>query len=176
MQHMVLKRLFFLLLIFFNILHSVYALDENIVIPSELPEMEEVNKILHGSNKIEGVVFTVYESDESALAYIMPRLLYYVSLLKKKFNNLPVAVVSHGDEMLSLTLENIDYYPEVHSNLKKMVNDWDVYFHVCGSFARLNDLELQDFPDYVDVVPFGPSQISDYESLGYKRIDLEIEY
>ena len=176
MQNMTLKRSIFLLLIFFNLLHSVYALDEKILIPSELPEMEEVNKIIHENDKIEGVVFTVYESDESSLVYIMPRLLYYISLLKKKFNNLPIAVVSHGDEMLSLTLDNIDYYPEVHSNLKKMVTVFDVYFHVCGSFARLNDLDVQDFPDYVDVVPFGPSQISDYQSLDYKRIDLEMEY
>lgn len=176
MQHMILKRSIFLLLIFFNILHVVYALDENISRPSELPEMEELNQILYGSNKIEGIVFTIYESDESSLTDIMPRLLYYVSLIKKKFNDLPVAVVSHGDEMLALTTENIDYYPEVHSNLKKVVNHFDVYFHVCGSFARLNDLQIQDFSDYVDVVPFGPSQINDYQSLGYKTIDLEVEY
>ena len=176
MQYMTLKRSIFLLFIFFNILSCVYALDENISRPSELPELEELNHILYGSNKIEGIVFTIYESDESSLTDIMPRLLYYVSLIKKKFNDLPVAVVSHGDEMLALTLENTDYYPEVHSNLKKLVNLFDVYFHVCGSFARLNDLEVQDFPDYVDVVPFCPSQINDYQSIGYKIIELEMEY
>lgn len=176
MQNMILKRSFFLLLIFFSLLNNVYGLDDKISKPSELPEIEELNQILDGSNKIEGIVFTIYESDESSLTDLVPRLLYYVFLIKNKFNNLPVAVVSHGDEMLALTVENSDYYPEVHANIKKMVNLFDVYFHVCGSFARLNDLDIQDFPDYIDVVPFGPSQIKDYQSLGYKTIELEVEY
>lgn len=176
MQNMILKRSFFLLLIFFSLLNNVYGLDDKISKPSELPEIEELNQILDGSNKIEGIVFTIYESDESSLTDLVPRLLYYVFLIKNKFNNLPVAVVSHGDEMLALTVENSDYYPEVHDNIKKMVNLFDVYFHVCGSFARLNDLDIQDFPDYIDVVPFGPSQIKDYQSLGYKTIELEVEY
>lgn len=176
MQHKILKRTVILFLIIFNILHNVNALDNNIERPSELPEIDELNQILDGGDRIEGIVFTIYESDESSLTYIMPRLLYYVSLIKKKLNDLPVAVVSHGDEMLALTLENKDYYPEVHKNAKKLVNLFNVYFHVCGSFARLNDLEIQDFPDYVDVVPFGPSQINDYRSLGFNTIELEIEY
>jgi len=173
---MILKRLFFLLLIFFNLITNVYALDNKISRPAELPEIEELNQILDGKNKIEGIVFTIYESDESSLTNIVPRLLYYVSLIKNKFKDLPIAVVSHGDEMLVLTIENSDYYPEVHENVKKMVNLFDVYFHVCGSFARLNDLEIQDFPDYIDVVPFGPSQINDYQSLDFKIVELEMEY
>ena len=87
---------------------------------------------------------------------------------------MPVAIVSHGDEMLSLTIDNIVFYLDVHKDLKKLVNNYDVDFHVCGSFARLNDLDDIDFPPYVDMVPFGPEQINDYEALDFKRIDLEI--
>ena len=151
-----------------------FSYDEIIPRPSELPELEDINKLLHSNKKIEGIVFVIYEYDESALTTIMPRLLYYVSLIKKKYKTLQVAVVSHGDEMLSLTIDNIIFYLDVHNDLKNLVNNFDVNFHVCGLFARMNDLDDLDFPPYVDMVPFGPEQINDYEALDFKRIDLEL--
>jgi len=174
MYHNIINKLFASLFLFLITIPFAFSSDEVINKPSELPEQEEINKILHSNKKIEGIVFVIYEYDETALTTIMPRLLYYVSLIKKKYKNMPLAVVSHGDEMLSLTIDNIVFYLDVHKDLKTLVNNFNVDFHVCGSFARLNDLDDLDFPPYVDMVPFGPEQINDYEALDFKRIDLEI--
>ncbi len=143
-------------------------------IPDELPELEQINVIINAHEAPPGVVFVIYEYDESALTWIMPRLVYYTTLLNQRFPDLTVAVVSHGDEMLSLTTDNADVYPEVHFDLEVLVKELDVLFHVCGSFATLNDVEESDFPDSVDVVPFAPAQVSDYKSLDYVVIDAEL--
>lgn len=143
-------------------------------IPDELPELEQINEILNAGEAPPGIVFVIYEYDESALTWIMPRLVYYVTLIHQRFPGLSVAVVSHGEEMLSLTKENADIYPEAHFDLETLVKELDVLFHVCGSFATLNDIAESDFPDSIDVVPFGPAQVSDYKSLDYVVIDAEL--
>ncbi|MEN8213853.1 MAG: hypothetical protein ABFR19_05755 [Pseudomonadota bacterium] len=142
--------------------------------PDELPELEEVLEMLDADEKPAGIVFVVYEYDESALSWIMPRLVYYATLIHQRAAELPVAVVSHGDEMLSLTTENAAVYPEVHFDLETLVKELDVLFHVCGSFAALNDLDESDFPDSLDVVPFAPAQVEDYRSLDYQAIEVEL--
>jgi len=100
MYHNIINKLFASLFLFLITIPFAFSSDEVINKPSELPEQEEINKILHSNKKIEGIVFVIYEYDETALTTIMPRLLYYVSLIKKKYKNMPLAVVSHGDEML----------------------------------------------------------------------------
>ena len=150
------------------------ASDNSTEIPDELPELEQIDAVINATEAPPGVVLVIYEYDESALTWIMPRLLYYVTLIHQRFAGLSVAVVSHGDEMLSLTKENAGVYPEVHFDLETLVKELDVVFHVCGSFATLNDLAESDFPDVIDVVPFGPAQVSDYKSLDYIVIDVEL--
>ncbi len=160
------------LLLFINPLMA--AASSSHEIPDELPELEQINAIINAHEAPPGVVFVIYEYDESALTWIMPRLVYYVTLLQQRFPDLTVAVVSHGDEMLSLTKENADIYPEVHFDLEVLVSELEVLFHVCGSFAALNDVEESDFPDSIDVVPFAPAQVEDYKSLDYVVIDAEL--
>jgi intracellular sulfur oxidation DsrE/DsrF family protein len=139
--------------------------------PDYFPELEYVNNVIEGDAQSEGVVFVIYSFDKSALRGALPRLLHYASLLRGR--GLSMAAVSHGDEMLALTRDNAQKYPGIHRDLKALVNDFGVSFHVCGSFASLNGLSEQDFPEYVDVVPFGPAQVKDYEFLGFERIDME---
>ena len=162
----------FLMLLFINPL--VAAASSSHEVPDELPELEQINAIINADEAPVGVVFVIYEYDESALTWIMPRLVYYVTLIHQRFAGLSVAVVSHGDEMLSLTKEGAEIYPEVHFDLETLVKELNVVFHVCGSFATLNDLAESDFPDSIDVVPFGPAQVSDYKSLDYVVIDAEL--
>jgi len=157
-----------LLLIFFIAL-SLASANER---PEELPELDEILAIIQGETLPEGVVFTVYEYEEDALEWVVPRLSYYVDLLRAHYKNLPIAVVSHGDEILSLTNEQRTIYKKVHIAIKRLVDGKAVSFHICGSYADYNGLTEQDFPDYIDVVPFGPAQISDYQSVGYHMIEL----
>lgn len=161
-----------LFLIVFIAIHSVSANER----PEELPELEEILAIIQGDTLPEGVIFTVYEYEEDALEWVVPRLSYYVDLLRAHSQNLPIAVVSHGDEILSLTNEQRTIYKNVHTALKQLVDVKAVSFHICGSYADYNGLTEQDFPDYIDVVPFGPAQISDYQSVGYQMIELGLTW
>lgn len=173
MKHLQTLIAYLILLMLFNPLAGAANGSDN-EIPDELPELEQINEILDAGEAPPGIVFVIYEYDESALTWIMPRLVYYVTLIHQRFPGLSVAVVSHGEEMLSLTKENAEVYPEVHFDLETLVKELDVQFHVCGSFATLNDFEENDFPDSIDVVPFGPAQVSDYKSLDYVVIDVEL--
>ena len=169
----ILRGALFLLLLLFTPLAAA-ASGGSTEIPDELPELEQINAIIKAEEAPPGVVFVTYEYDESALTWIIPRLVYYVTLIHQRFPDLAVAVVSHGEEMLSLTKENAEIYPEVHFDLETLVKELDVVFHVCGSFASLNDIAESDFPDIIDVVPFAPAQVSDYKSLDYVVIDAEL--
>jgi len=140
-----------------------------------LPEQEEIDAIVLGEAP-EGVLFTVMEQDEEALQWVLPRILHYTRQLQREWRELPIAVVSHGDEMLGLLTEFRSLYPEVHDNLRRLVNQYGVAFHVCGRFAFLSDVDPSEFPDYVDVVPFGPAQIADYRQFGYRVVSIELTW
>jgi len=144
--------------------------------PKQLPELDEILAIIHADKPPEGVVFTLYEYEEDALEWVVPRLSYYVDLLRERYQGLPIAVVSHGDEILSLTTEQRSLYKGVHKALQKLVKMKSVSFHICGTYAAYNGLSEQDFPDYIDVVPFGPSQIANYERVGYQMIELGLTW
>lgn len=161
------------LLLFLSIALSLACANER---PREFPEFDEIMAIIHADSPPEGVVFTVYEYEEDALEWVIPRLSYYIDLLRGHFRELPIAVVSHGDEIFSLTLEQRSIYKGLHAEIQKLVNRQSIEFHICGSYAAYNGLTEQDFPDYIDVVPFGPSQIKDYERVGYRMVELGLTW
>jgi len=104
-----------------------------------LPEQEEIDEILLGEEP-EGVLFTVMEQDEEALQWVLPRILHYTRQLRGEWQGLHIAVVSHGDEMLGLLTVHNGLYPDVHQNLRLLVDRYGVAFHVCGSFAAQSDV------------------------------------
>ena len=48
-----------------------------------------------------------------------------------------------------------------------------VLLHVCETHAGWYGVSAEDFPDYVDVAPTGPGQVSLYQELGYDLIVIE---
>lgn len=141
-----------------------------------LPELGEVQAIADMATPHEGVLFVIYEYDTDAIEWIVPRLSHYVALLRARHKDLPIAVVSHGDELLALTSEQRLIYPAAHEQVRAMIEQMQVDFHVCGAYASFNGYGPQDFPDYIDVVPFGPAQIADYRDLGYALIELDLTW
>ncbi len=140
-----------------------------------LPEQEEIDLVVIGEEPT-GVLFVVMEQDEEALQWVLPRILHYTRQLKGVWKDLPIAVVSHGEEMFGLLAELSGLYPHVHKNLQLLVNQYGVAFHICGSFASMSDVAASEFPDYVDVVPFGPAQIADYRQLGFVLVSVELTW
>ena len=72
----------------------------------------------------------------------------------------------------SLDTEYIFGMAKMENGVKILVDIDKVDVHVCETHAGWYGVMPEDFPDYVDVVPAGPVQINDYESMGYELIVL----
>jgi intracellular sulfur oxidation DsrE/DsrF family protein len=61
---------------------------------------------------------------------------------------------------------------EIHQQVQALVAE-DVPVHVCETHAGWYGVTAEDFPDYVDVAPTGPGQVSLYQELGYDLIVID---
>lgn len=119
-----------------------------------------------------GVVFEIVERDEAALQWAIPAINRYVQQLRERFPEIGLAVVSHGREEFALMKSQQDTNRAIHTGVQSLVAD-DVPVHVCGTHASWRGKTAADFPDYIDVTPAGPTEIRNYEAMGYVLIVLE---
>lgn len=138
-----------------------------------MEELDEIEWLI--KNPQPGVIFTIREYNEEALSWVSKRLNYYVYLLRESQPKQRIVILAHGDEVGSLSLESSDKYDKLH-NLVQQWEKQNITVHVCGSMANMLGLTIEDFPNYIDVVPFGPSQVKDYVELGYTHIELELTW
>jgi len=141
---------------------------------TDYPELDEVNSFLKSVDPA-GVVFHIMEDDEDALEILLPRLIFYTEKIRSKFPGLSIAVVSHGDEIYSLMLSNKSAI-EIQDSVQKFIITYDISFHLCGAFIKMNTLDESDFSTYFDIVPFGPAQIRGYIDIGYRAIGVETDW
>jgi intracellular sulfur oxidation DsrE/DsrF family protein len=139
------------------------------------PEQDEINRLLLG-DKPEGVLFLVMEQDEEALKWVLPRILHYSAQLRAAWQGVPIAVLSHGDEMMGLLTEYAPLYPQMHAQVRRLINEFDASFHVCGTYAAMSDIAPSEFPDYVDVAPFGPAEIQNYRLMEFNVVSVELTW
>ena len=144
--------------------------------PDETPELVDILYIIQKGEAPEGVVLHTREYDESAYTWVAPRLEYYVSLIREKYPGIPLVIVSHGDEIRALTISSAPENREVHAIIRRLVEEYQVDFQICGAFATMNNLEHTAFPDYVNVVPSAPSALADYRDQGYELISIELTW
>jgi intracellular sulfur oxidation DsrE/DsrF family protein len=133
---------------------------------------DEIDNIINSTEPPDGVVFEIAESSESDLRVLLPKVKLAINKIRSKFPAMQFAVVSHGREEFSLQTKHQSEYAKVHKNVLSLVND-DVPVHVCETYASWYGVTPEDFPDYVDVAPTGPGQISLYEELGYYLVRIE---
>jgi len=131
-----------------------------------------VNDLLKEQHAPEGVVFEIVSGQPDLLNTLLPRLKKDIERLRKRFPELPVAIVTHGREQFALTSKNSQSAEVAHSLVKQLVNESQIKVHVCETFASWQNISAEDFPDYVDVSPTGPAQINDYLELDYELITL----
>ncbi len=147
----------------------------NQAIAADYPEQSLIDDILGGTQP-NGIAFLVMEHDTEALQWVVPRVILYVRQLRGKWQELPIAVVSHGDEMFALQSRFAALYADIHAGVRTLVEDYDILFQVCGSYAYLSDIDASAFPHYVDVVPFVPAEIDNYRQMEYEIINLELTW
>jgi intracellular sulfur oxidation DsrE/DsrF family protein len=144
--------------------------------PEEAPELDEILHLVNESENSQGVLLHTREYDEDAYIWVAPRLEYYVSLLRERYPEIPLIVISHGDEMRSLTVGNKTNYPDIHQTIQGLVEKHQVEFQVCASFANYNDIDVSEFPDYIQVIPSAPAAFTDYRELGFDLIEIELSW
>ena len=117
-----------------------------------------------------GVVFEIVDSDPRALEVALPWVKQAAQRLKARHPGVPMALVTHGQEMFALQSNRRDGNAAVHQMVESLSRDSGMPVHVCETYAGMRGLAAEDFPDYVDVAPAGPTQIRNYEALDYVRL------
>ena len=130
---------------------------------------QEIDRLLAQADAPFGVVFEIAEGDGKALQWAIPAVNRYVQQLRKQFPDIGLAVVSHGKEEFGLMKSRQQENVQVHKTVQSLVAS-DVPVHVCGTHASWKGKSADDFPDYVDVAPAGPTEIRNYEAMGYVLI------
>jgi intracellular sulfur oxidation DsrE/DsrF family protein len=132
---------------------------------------QEVEQLLAQDDAPFGVVFEIVEGDSDALQWAIPAVNRYVTQLRQRFPDIGLAVVSHGSEEFGLMKSRQQENAKVHKTVQSLVAN-DVPVHVCGTHASWKGKSAADFPDYVDVAPAGPTEIRNYEAMGYVRVEV----
>ena len=133
----------------------------------------KIDWILKAETAPFGVVFEVVEGDGDALNWAIPQIKDFANQLRKRFPDIGIAVVSHGTEQFALTKDKKKKFNKVHKLVKSLSQDKDIPVHVCGTHASWFNKSAKDFPDYVTVSPAGPTEINNYEEMGYELIVLD---
>ncbi len=131
-----------------------------------------IDDILKEQHPPPGIVFEIVSGQSDLLDMLLPVLNKDIQRLRKRFPNLPIAIVSHGKEQFALTTKNSQNAKTAHSLVRQLLSENDIKVHVCETYAGWRNISAEDFPDYVDVSPTGPAQINDYLELDYELITL----
>ena len=126
-----------------------------------------LKEILAMSATPHGVVIEIVTGDDAGLSWALPKSQKIIQKLRDSFTDLPIAIVTHGREQFALTKKRQNSSAVEHDAVNALMKDSKVQVHVCGTFAGWRGLNVEDFPEYVNVSAAGPAQINDYKSLGY---------
>lgn len=117
-----------------------------------------------------GVVFEIADRDPQALEFALPWVRQAAERLEERFPGLPMALVTHGQEMFALQEQGKERSAALHAQAQHLKQDKGIPVHVCETFAGWKGVAPEAFPSYVDVAPSGPAQINNYLALDYRRL------
>ena len=133
---------------------------------------QQIDELLAQKEAPFGVVFEIVEGSDDALQWAIPAVNNYIKQLRARFPGIGLAVVSHGSEQFGLMKSRQQKHAAVHETVQSLVAS-DVPVHVCGTHASWRGKTARDFPDYVSVSPAGPTEILNYEDMGYVLVEIE---
>jgi intracellular sulfur oxidation DsrE/DsrF family protein len=132
----------------------------------------DVESLLGRKESPAGVVFEIVSDQYGLLGKLLPSVKQDIKTLRERYPDLPVAVVTHGSEQFDLMIESRATEAKAHNLVEQLAGKDNVEVHVCGTHAEWYGKTPEDFPDYVNVSAAGPTQINDYEAMGYEVIVL----
>ena len=116
-----------------------------------------------------GVVFEIVDRDPRALEVALPWVKQASQRLKARFPTVPMALVTHGQEMFALQTTGRANNPATHQIAENLSRE-GIPVHVCETYAGRRGVGVENFPTYINVAPAGPTQIHNYEALDYVRL------
>lgn len=132
-----------------------------------------VKQILQSSEEPDGIVFDIETLQSNALGELAPYVRQQILLIKNKFPDVDIAVVTHGVEEYALQRDAQKQNAGLHDMFNRLVQDQDVSVHVCGAVGGLKNLTQEDFPEFVSYSESGMAQINDYKALGYTVVAIK---
>lgn len=148
----------------FNLLYSQAILAAN--------ASHKLEDVLSFKQAPAGIIFEIVTGAENSLKWALPKTKRYIKKLRDRFPKIDIAIVTHGNEQFALTKTNNKKYKKIHSLTQQLVQEENIPLHVCATYAEMNNVGEEEFPDYVDVTAAGPATINDYISLGYVLIKI----
>lgn len=129
-----------------------------------------ISEILAEIESPAGVLFEVVQGDPAGLNWAIPKIRSYIEQLRERFVDIPVAVISHGQEQFSLLSKNAQTNEIAHSLARDFLATVNLPIEVCGNHAGMYGLKDGDYPDYVEVVDAAPRRVRHYREMGYRVI------
>ena len=151
----------------------IFAFTVNLpILWAEDYQLAEVKALIAANVEPDGVVFELMTWEDDSWDWAAPMLQNATRQLREKYPGIDIALISHGNELFDLALqENNQSQPSIQT-LQNLSNE-EVDIHICGTFASYKHLGTKDFLPFVDVSPSGPAQLNDYIRLGFTHIVLE---
>lgn len=116
-----------------------------------------------------GVVFEIVDRDPQALELALPWVKQAAERLEERFPGVPMALVTHGQEMFALQEKDKAKNAALHQQVQGLKRE-GIPVHVCETYASWKGVAPEAFPSYIDVAPSGPAQINNYIALDYQRL------
>ncbi len=132
----------------------------------------EIHRILAADQPPKGIAFELVEGSEADMEWALAMVRELSTQLRQRYKDLPIVLVSHGQEMFALSKENKGQHKSSHDLAKQLATKENVPVQVCGTHAAWEGYSEKDFPGYVTVVEQAPAQLSFYEGRGYTVIEL----
>jgi len=117
-----------------------------------------------------GVVFEIVDRDPQALEFALPWVRQAAEKIEERFPGVPMALVTHGQEMFALQEKDRQRNAALHEQVQSLKRDRNIPVHVCETYAGWKGVAPEAFPSYIDVAPSGPAQINNYIALDYQRL------
>jgi intracellular sulfur oxidation DsrE/DsrF family protein len=149
----------------------IFALCSMAAKAEPLPDVHpQVDVILSEAAAPDGVVFDIETLDANALNTLAPYVRKQIHLIRERFPDVDIAVVSHGAEEFALQKQAQSDNAALHDTFSQLTQSDGVSIHVCGAVGGLKGLSREDFPDFVSYSESGMAQLNDYKALGYQVV------
>lgn len=140
--------------------------------PAFAREQGQMAFLLQAESPPQGVVFEIVDHDEQSLAWALPRVREHIARLHQHFPQLPIAIVSHGNEQFGLLKKHRSDLLDIH-RLGQQLVDEQVAIHVCSTHAQIAGFSAADFPEFVELSMQGPARVAKYLRAGYVLVNIE---